>query len=126
MSGPASLEEAKSELAELKRQLSALQQKVSNPFPPPAPPSHSPTNTAHSYFSVDAGGLAVLVVTFFTAIVLALNIAGLFWFLDERGDSRAVIEDIRGQLKERRDGENAIRAYINTGILKPKTEPEKK
>ncbi len=124
MSGAASLEEAQLELAELKRQLAAVQQKVSNPFPPL--PSHSPSNTAHSYFNIDAGGLAVMVVTFFTAIVLALNVAGLFWFLDERGDSRAVIEDIRGQLKERRDGENAIRAYINTGILKPKTEPEKK
>lgn len=127
MSGPASLDEAKEELAEMKRHLAALQQKVSAPLPlVGAPPTHSPVNTAHSHFSIDAGGLAVLAVTFFAAIVLTVNLVGVFWYVSDRADARATISEIQSQLRERREGENAIRAYINTGILKPKSEPEKK
>lgn len=52
------------------------------------------------------------------AVMLVVGLFSALWVLDDRAE-------VRAQLRERRDGENAIRAYINTGILKPKTEEEK-
>lgn len=51
-------------------------------------------------------------------VALVVGLFGGLWVLDDRAE-------VRAQLRERRDGENAIRAYINTGILKPMTEKEK-
>lgn len=50
-------------------------------------------------------------------VMLVIGLFGALWVLDDRAE-------VRAQLRERRDGENAIRAYINTGILKPIIEEE--
>jgi hypothetical protein len=76
--------------------------------------------------NVNAGGVGVLITTVCCAIVVAVNFVGAFWLMSDRAKSSADLTEIRDQLRERRDGENAIRAYINTGILKPRTDPEKK
>lgn len=44
------------------------------------------------------------------AVMLVLAIFGALWVMDDRAE-------VRAQLRERRDGENAIRAYINNGAV---------
>lgn len=51
-------------------------------------------------------------------VMLAVALMGGMWLISDRAE-------IRAQLRERRDGENAIRAYINTGILKPQNNKDK-
>lgn len=71
-----------------------------------------------STITVNAGGVGVWVsVTCCLMMLVGGLIAGL-WMVSDRAE-------IRAQLRERRDGENAIRAYINTGILKPQNDKDK-
>lgn len=74
--------------------------------------------------NVNAGGVGVLIATVCCAVVVSVNFVGAFWLMSDRAERAADLTEIRDQLRERRDGENAIRAYINTGILKPKSDKE--
>lgn len=62
--------------------------------------------------------LLLVISTACCAVMLVVGLFGALWVLDDRAE-------VRAQLREHRDGQNAIRAYINTGILKPVTEKEK-
>lgn len=68
-----------------------------------------------SNINVNLQGTNSLLLVCSTACCVVMLFVSLFsalWVLDDRAE-------VRAQLRERRDGENAIRAYINTGILKP-------
>lgn len=74
---------------------------------------------SNATINVNAGGIGVAVAMACCVAMLAAGFVGGLWMVSDRAE-------IRAQLRERRDGENAIRAYINTGVLKPRAEPEKK
>jgi len=72
-----------------------------------------------STITINAGGVGVWVAVTCCLLMLASGLVAGLWMVSDRSE-------IRAQLRERRDGENAIRAYINTGILKPVDQKEKK
>ncbi|SDX52538.1 hypothetical protein [Lysobacter enzymogenes] len=76
-------------------------------------------NGSNATINVNAGGIGVWLAATCCLAMLAAGFVGGLWMVSDRAE-------IRSQLRERRDGENAIRAYINTGVLKPRAEPEKK
>ncbi|ALN79495.1 hypothetical protein LA76x_1338 [Lysobacter antibioticus] len=74
--------------------------------------------------NVNAGGIGVGIAVACCVAMLAAGFVGALWMVSDRAEKAAELTEIRDQLRERRDGENAIRAYINTGILKPKSDKE--
>lgn len=66
-----------------------------------------------STITVNAGGIGVWICVVCCAVmVTALACGGVA--------AHAVIGDLKQDVRSLKDGEKAIRAYINTGLLKPK------
>ena len=66
-----------------------------------------------STITVNAGGVGVWICVICCAVmVTALACGGVAAY--------AVMGDLKQDVRSLRDGEKAIRAYINTGLLKPK------
>lgn len=57
-----------------------------------------------------ANSILLVISTACCMVMLVLGIFGALWVMDDRAE-------VRAQLRERRDGENAIRAYINNGAV---------
>jgi hypothetical protein len=68
--------------------------------------------------NVNAGGMGLWIACSCCAVMLAVVFIGGLWMVSDRAEARA-------QIRELRDGQNAIRAYINTGILKPQNDKDK-
>lgn len=81
--------------------------------------------SSNATIHINAGGVGVWLAATCCLAMLAAGFVGGLWMVSDRAERAAELTEIRDQLRERRDGENAIRAYINTGILKPKAEKEK-
>ena len=54
--------------------------------------------------------MMLVISTACCVVMLVLAVFGALWVMDDRAE-------VRAQLRERRDGENAIRAYINNGAV---------
>lgn len=67
---------------------------------------------AASTITINAGGIGIWLAVTCCCVMLAAMAVGGLWAVTSLADHRAAIQELR-------DGERAVRAYINTGILKP-------
>lgn len=109
MSVAAELTEA---IAGLRSQLSSILESVDRMAATRSEPANSVGN-----INLHAGGAGVWIATTCCAVMMAVALIGApilaVAYLDMRAEIRAL-----------KDTDNAIRAYINTGALKPAEQPE--
>lgn len=71
-----------------------------------------PNSGVASTITINAGGIGIWLAVTCCCVMLAAMAVGGLWAVTSLADHRAAIQELR-------DGERAVRAYINTGILKP-------